>query len=557
MSLKFIEEELNEFIKSKNRVNGPSGSQGQVIVLKGEWGIGKTHFWERIINSHPQEKYAYVSLFGISNTTQLKGEIFYSTNSKSERNTIGIKQYASKLAKPIGKFISQLKFESGDFVKSIPIPIEQIGWGMTKDILICFDDIERTDLNLKDFFGIVSILKEKKNCKILIILNNQNIKDDVYKEYREKIIDSEILFSPDIRDTSKYIFKNDTSEHSFIRDKCHQYDLRNIRTYIKIKNCLAKLNDFFPPLHEDVRQMIIDSIIRMNAIHWENKSPPEDPRGDSLQGILKSFVENGYHDMVEMKEQLVSYNKLYLLDIGNTAVREKYMDIIHHAGHSFKYTEDDIAEEISGLCADHGIEPSQANFLLKIAHEDIKRPDLCEVIMKAMRHDLITIEETIENKEAFGEKIAKEILEARDKIKSEQNRELVKDLSAKAVLEEILDKIDRESFLREAQLIQLNALTIDDIENYYRQIDYIDKNHRTLLQKCLGSHYAHQKNKDLHKQVAKKFSEVFIKIVGENEWNKNKIGWLGFDYKEIETLANDKDNITPHTSSPTTPPPQE
>jgi hypothetical protein len=534
MSLKSIEEELKRFIKSENKTDGPNGQQGEVIALKGKWGTGKTHFWREIIEKYNDKKYVYISLFGLENIEQIKTQLALETIKSFSENDLNLPKFVTDHLEAIGKTIGGI---SKKFFA--PLPISSFSLNLIENTIICFDDLERKGekLRLEDFFGLVSILKEQKNCKILIILNNQNINDDIYKEYREKIIDSEILFSPDIRDTSKYIFNEETSEHSFIRDKCHQYDLTNIRTYIKIKNCLAKLNAFFPPLHEDVRQTIIDSIIRMNAIHWENKSLPEDPRGDSLQGILKSFVENGYHDMVEMKEQLTSYNKLYLLDISNSAVSGKYMDIIHHASHSFKFTEADIAEEISDLCADHEIEPSQANFLLKIAHEDIKRPDLCKEILEAMRHDLTTIEETIENKEAFGESIATEILEERDKIKSEQNSDLVKDISAKIVLNTILDKIDRVSFLREEQLIQLNALTIDDIVNYYYQIDHINKDHRALLQKCLSSNYVHQTHKELHEKVRKKFSEALIQLIGDSEWNKKKIGWLGFDYDGLLSIT--------------------
>lgn len=50
--------------------------QPGVLALKGEWGVGKTYLWNRFINRQRQaagcDSYAYASVFGVANTTDLR-----------------------------------------------------------------------------------------------------------------------------------------------------------------------------------------------------------------------------------------------------------------------------------------------------------------------------------------------------------------------------------------------------------------------------------------------------------------------------------------------------
>jgi hypothetical protein len=63
-------------------------------------------------------------------------------------------------------------------IKDITIPY--IGIGITlpdkqdfKDIIVCFDDFERlsSSMELEEVLGLISELKEQKNCSVVMILN--------------------------------------------------------------------------------------------------------------------------------------------------------------------------------------------------------------------------------------------------------------------------------------------------------------------------------------------------------------------------------------------------
>ncbi len=56
----------------------------KVAVIKGEWGVGKTFFWNQYVNKQieskliPQIAYSYISLFGKTSLSDIKQSIFQS-----------------------------------------------------------------------------------------------------------------------------------------------------------------------------------------------------------------------------------------------------------------------------------------------------------------------------------------------------------------------------------------------------------------------------------------------------------------------------------------------
>jgi uncharacterized protein YydD (DUF2326 family) len=64
-----------------------------------------------------------------------------------------------------------------------------------KDIIVCFDDFERlsSSMELKEVLGLISELKEQKNCSVVMILNEDELRDnkETLDKYKEKLIDYE------------------------------------------------------------------------------------------------------------------------------------------------------------------------------------------------------------------------------------------------------------------------------------------------------------------------------------------------------------------------------
>lgn len=205
-----------------------------VIALEGEWGSGKTHLWKEIAdNIKKDKKCAYVSLFGLESTKDIRTNIAFQV--KPEQKIL-------KKFKPIANFISTAFNKS----TSISIPMEQIflllGSEEFQNVIICFDDIERKSKNLdiNDFLGLISELKEQKECKVVVILNEDELDGKVKKAFsqkKEKIFDRQFLFQPSVKwafEKAKYIHPQKDASLQYFEDN----NLRNIRIMKLVANVL-------------------------------------------------------------------------------------------------------------------------------------------------------------------------------------------------------------------------------------------------------------------------------------------------------------------------------
>src|SRR5262245_14559836 len=98
--------------------------------------------------------------------------------------------------------------------------------------LICFDDLERKGRNLDmiDILGLVSLLKEQRNCKILIILNDESLQGkekEEFSRHSEKLIDLELEFAQSSQEAFNCVFSKTDKYYDFIAEKCHKLDIDN------------------------------------------------------------------------------------------------------------------------------------------------------------------------------------------------------------------------------------------------------------------------------------------------------------------------------------------
>ncbi|AGH98887.1 hypothetical protein [Micavibrio aeruginosavorus] len=256
-----IEEAVIEFLGAK---------EPKVLVIKGAWGIGKTYAWSRWLekaaqenegNFIPHKQYSYVSLFGCNSLDELKALIFEQSVPISHTyQEINLETLSSNLNQIVeGHGLNYLKASFGKlnkFIKSfgdIPfvgsgLDLWRVGWFSVRDQLICIDDLERAgrELDIKDIYGLVSLLKEQKKCKVVIIVNDENIAGErkpEYEKHREKVVDIELHYKPECRDLVRLVFPEDTAHYEYIEKCIISMDVENVRTIQKIKNYLDKLSE--------------------------------------------------------------------------------------------------------------------------------------------------------------------------------------------------------------------------------------------------------------------------------------------------------------------------
>lgn len=272
MTVELVKEQIKEFVES---------DEPQVLVIKGSWGVGKTHIWNSYIKefkeSIPLKKYSYVSLFGINSVNDIKRTIF---ENSIDVNIIGksndldtLKNNYKELGKQYGRksssIIKDLTGVAANFAvkglgSSVDKAYESIATAMLSKTIICFDDIERhsKSVSLRDFLGLVSFLKEQKKCKVIILLNEDSHDLKEYQLYKEKVIDKQLHYEPSAEHCFNIaISQGSIQQYQHIKDVCLRLDIRNIRVlkkiYSHIEAALRDMNSYDTKIQNQIVQTII------------------------------------------------------------------------------------------------------------------------------------------------------------------------------------------------------------------------------------------------------------------------------------------------------------
>ncbi len=192
MSLK---DELKQYISNKEHIGA--------IMLTGSWGCGKTFLINELINEYNEGKeYAVisVSLFGIDSLNnlekQIKNRIFYlktNVNSKKKKtNFTALKELTnvlgehSKVAKGLNTALSINLF---DFVKiEKTVECYSLDGKCKKELVLIFDDLERSKLELIEILGVINNYSENSKIKVIVIADEDKIEEEDYKDFKEKVI---------------------------------------------------------------------------------------------------------------------------------------------------------------------------------------------------------------------------------------------------------------------------------------------------------------------------------------------------------------------------------
>lgn len=168
-------------------------------------------------------------------------------------------KYASKALNNLNK--------SGIIKKYLGDHTNFIEHNYIRDMVICFDDIERIDSNfsLKLFMGYIDELSRKKNCQIILICNSEELQGQQKKdfdEYREKVVDIEITYAPTLMDLLDLVFDKRLKEYNFINeilnpdlDKNHLFRISNIRILVRIKDIFDDYVKIF--INKDINVLIV------------------------------------------------------------------------------------------------------------------------------------------------------------------------------------------------------------------------------------------------------------------------------------------------------------
>ncbi len=154
------------------------------IMLNGEWGSGKTYFWNNKLRSRLEAiptkegkryKTIYMSLYGINSLEEISKKIFIETNpmiSKTLKKFVDtregnlIPEYV-KTGLDMANLFGSMQFSSDkvDFSKLFAID----------DKILCFDDLERANVDVIDILGYINNFVEHDGIKTIVICNESEL----------------------------------------------------------------------------------------------------------------------------------------------------------------------------------------------------------------------------------------------------------------------------------------------------------------------------------------------------------------------------------------------
>ncbi|HAW93625.1 MULTISPECIES: hypothetical protein [unclassified Arsukibacterium] len=325
MSIQYIIDQLQHYVDNK---------KPGVFAVVGDWGVGKTYLWTtfvqtRLIKARP--KYSYVSLFGIDSVSNIEKEIFLNhvpidkAANPADYNTVltSIKKTGKKIQNsgPTGlfKFVGWVREWLGgiplisQYISGFDIPLYKLM--PYEDTLICFDDIERLSnaLSLDEILGLIERLKTTKKAQIVLLLNSNKIQSDIYKRYKEKVVDYELVLKPTAAEAFEVAFHDLKHELAYdtLSEVCCNLNICNIRILLKLKSSVEQILPILQGKHPDTFSNVLNPLV---LIQLSDACSASQPDTVPTLNYIKSHTLYGLFDE-KLTQQEKIWNKT-LLDAG-------------------------------------------------------------------------------------------------------------------------------------------------------------------------------------------------------------------------------------------------
>jgi GTPase SAR1 family protein len=146
-------------------------------MITGPWGVGKTYLVKKFLKDHLEDNtYVYVSLYGLTTREELDTAVFQACFPNVMWNKV---ELVGRIGKAALKYVGinpEVK------ISDVSRPHRE---------LYVFDDLERCEMPIAQALGYINELVEHERRKVVIIGNEQEIKDEEQETYllrREKLI---------------------------------------------------------------------------------------------------------------------------------------------------------------------------------------------------------------------------------------------------------------------------------------------------------------------------------------------------------------------------------
>lgn len=275
------------------------------IMLNGEWGSGKTYFWNNQIRKKIDtmkfngKKFTtiYMSLYGIYNLEEISKKIYMETSQLMNRNLRKymeangkntIPEYAKTgidMANFFGNSSSINKFDYGEFFS-------------TDDKVLCFDDLERANVDVIDILGYINNFVEHDHIKTIIICNEKELSTKIKNSNLEmKTFIATYLLDKqgELENSEKPMVEKIQEKIDTVFDKAIDYE--------RIKEKLIGETFEYEPK--------FDYIINGILIRYENNGELIRFLRENTNLIISTFKKSGTRNLRILKHALNDFSKIF------------------------------------------------------------------------------------------------------------------------------------------------------------------------------------------------------------------------------------------------------
>ena len=276
------------------------------IMINGEWGSGKTYFWNHKIKPKIEAMQVngkkltpiYMSLYGISNLEEISKKIFIETTQLMDKN---LKKFMG--ASGVGSIPEYAKtgLDMANFfgVTQNGDRLDYAQFFSTDDKVLCFDDLERANVDVIDILGYINNFVEHDHIKTIIICNEKELSTKLKNSNLEmKTFIATYLLDKE----SKLNIKTDKPMVERIRDTI-EYVFDKANDYERIKEKLiGETFEYAPEFN-----YIINGLL----MRYENNADLIRFLRENTALITSTFNKSGTRNLRILKHALNNFKKIF------------------------------------------------------------------------------------------------------------------------------------------------------------------------------------------------------------------------------------------------------
>ena len=275
------------------------------IMINGEWGSGKTYFWNNKIRNKIDtlqlngKHYTtiYMSLYGISNLEDISKKIFIETTQLMDKN---MKKYMNATGQQSIPEYAKTGLDMANLfgVTQNGDKVDYSKFFSTDDKVLCFDDLERANVDVIDILGYINNFVEHDHIKTIIICNEKELSTKL----KSSNLEMKTFIATYILDKEGDLSKTDKPMVEKIQDKI-EYVFDKANDYERIKEKLIGETFEYQPEFN----YIINGIL----MRYENNTDLIRFLRENTNYIVSTFNKSGTRNLRILKHALNDFKKVY------------------------------------------------------------------------------------------------------------------------------------------------------------------------------------------------------------------------------------------------------